>query len=67
MRFEQATLIPAVRERVWELLADTERLNRELGLPPVHFQFQPRESGGSEVVATVRVGGFTLRYREHPF
>src|ERR671923_300479 len=67
MRFQRDILIPGSREAVWDLLADTERLNREMGLPPIHFEFQPREGGGSEILATVRLGRIALRYREHPF
>src|SRR5690242_19707466 len=67
MRIERRVHLSAGPERVWEILSDTDRLNREVGLPPIHFDFTPRPIGGSEVTATVRVSGITLTYREHPF
>jgi adenylate cyclase len=67
MYFEQSTTINAPREAVWDLLADTDKLDREVGLPPIRFQMSPREAGGSDVYASVTVAGVKLRYREHPF
>src|SRR5689334_15428151 len=67
LRFEQTADLAAPREAVWRLLAQTDHLNREVGLPPVEFAFAPRAGGGSDVTARVRVAGLTLRYREHPF
>ena len=67
MHFEQSMHIAAPRETVWKFMADTDRLNRELGLPPVLFTFKPRESGGTDAFATMRIAGIALRYREHPF
>lgn len=67
MRIERRIHLSAEPQRVWEILSDTDRLNREVGLPPIHFDFIPRPIGGTEVTATVRVSGVTLHYREHPF
>jgi class 3 adenylate cyclase len=67
MEFETSVRVEAPREAVWPLLADTERLNREVGLPAIRFEFRPRPAGGTETWATLRLGGMTLRYREHPF
>lgn len=67
MRFEQSILLEGTREAVWGLVAETESLNREMGLPPINFRFTPRHIGGAETSAEVRIGGLTLRYREHPF
>jgi class 3 adenylate cyclase len=67
MHFEEALWIPAPPEAVWPLMADTERLNREIGLPPIRFEFRPREAGGTDAWAEARLAGLTLRYREHPF
>src|SRR5262245_45845584 len=67
MEFVTSIQIDAPREAVWPLLADTERLNREVGLPTIHFDFRPRKVGGTETWATLRLGAVTLRYREHPF
>lgn len=58
---------PVSREALWELLSDTERLNRELRLPSVAFAFTPRREGGSTLRGTARFGPLTLRYTEEPY
>jgi class 3 adenylate cyclase len=58
--------LPAAPERVWPILADTERLNRRLGLPPT----QATAIGGEPVrVARVkaRMMGIALEWDEEPF
>lgn len=55
------------REALWELLSDTERLNRELKLPSVAFAFTPRREGGSTLRGAARFGPLTLRYTEEPY
>src|SRR5258708_5376484 len=67
MRFEQSITIAAPPEAVWTLMADTDRMNREIGIPPILFTFAPRDAGGSDVSATIRMARETFRYREHPF
>jgi class 3 adenylate cyclase len=52
---------------VWELLADTDRVDREIGLPPVQFEFLPRRAGGSDLIGTVQLGRLKVRYREDPY
>ena len=34
IRFELTYHLPAPPDRVWAVLADTERMNRQVGLPP---------------------------------
>lgn len=58
---EQTLHLPAPPEAVWKLAADTERLNREMGLPSISFSFTPREAGGTEANACVQVAGIALR------
>ncbi|HZO91671.1 MAG TPA: DUF5939 domain-containing protein [Chthonomonadaceae bacterium] len=67
MRLVRTMRIAAPRERVWELMADTERLNREVGLPSIRYEFLPRATGGTEMFGTVQVGPVSVRYRELPF
>jgi class 3 adenylate cyclase/carbon monoxide dehydrogenase subunit G len=67
MQFTRTMHIAAPRARVWELLADTERLNREVGLPPVDYTFLPRAVGGTEMTGTTKIGPMQVRYRERPF
>ena len=55
-------------ERVWPLLADTERFNRLIGAHDVHYR--PIEEGttsSARFVAETRAGGFKLVYEEFPF
>lgn len=54
-------------DRVWGLLADTDRLNREIGIPLPAFTYMPNEQGGTVAYAELKMGGILLRYREHPF
>ncbi|HSV73010.1 MAG TPA: adenylate/guanylate cyclase domain-containing protein [Chthonomonadales bacterium] len=67
MRIETRARFAAPRDSVWDLLASTDRLNRELGLPPVQYTFAPRLHGGTEVRGAIRVGPLTLSYDEEPF
>jgi class 3 adenylate cyclase len=66
VRFELSYLLAAPPERVWPILADTERLNRQVGLPPT----EP-ESLGAEPVRLTRVrarfAGVPLEWEEEPF
>jgi class 3 adenylate cyclase len=55
-------------DRVWPLVADTDRWNRINGSAEVHYE--PIEEGSPEsarFVARTRAGGFTLTYEEMPF
>jgi len=64
--FELVYQVPAPPERVWPILADTERLNRQIGLPPT----EPCAVGGEPVrVARVkaRMAGFPVVWEEDPF
>ena len=54
-------------ELLWPMLADTERLNRALGLPPVAFAAVSMD-GRSALQGEFRLGRITLaRWIEHPF
>jgi len=64
--FEQAYELPASPLRVWQALADTERLNRRLGLPAT----VPRALGGEPVrIARIsaQFGPLALEWDEEPF
>jgi len=55
-------------ERVWPLLADTDRFNRLIGSNDVHYR--PIEEGtasSARFVAETRAGGLKLVYEEFPF
>ncbi|MEP6755796.1 MAG: DUF5939 domain-containing protein [Chthonomonadales bacterium] len=65
--FERIIKLKSSREDVWEMLCHTERLNQEIGLPPIEFSYTPRQIGGSEAFADIIMAGIHFKYREHPF
>lgn len=67
MRIEAAETFRVPPEKLWPLLANTDSLNRELGLPSVEYTFTPLEQGGSAVRARARMGPVTMEWDEHPF
>ena len=67
-RFEARGTFRVTPEQLWPLLADTPRLNRAIGLPPIEYELTPLEQGGSHIEAAIRLAGLTLaRWTEHPF
>ncbi|HEV8245964.1 MAG TPA: DUF5939 domain-containing protein, partial [Polyangiaceae bacterium] len=54
------------RASLWCAVADTERLNRAIGLGPIAAKPLSTESAARFTVATVS-GGFALEYEERPF
>ena len=54
-------------ERLWSLFANTDSLNREVGLPPVEYKFQRQEQGGTRVRAKARAVGLTMEWEEFPW
>lgn len=67
MRIEASETFRVAPDRLWPLLANTDSLNRELGLPNVDYTFTPLSQGGSAVRARTRVGLVTMEWDEHPF
>lgn len=64
-RFERERRYPMSLTEAWRLLADTDHLNRTVGLPPVEFSSLPDPLlRGAEAKA---FGVFPLRWREFPF
>jgi adenylate cyclase len=65
-RFDLTYHLPAPPEQVWPILADTERLNRQIGLPPTR-----PEPLGKEPARLARVraafAGIPLEWIEEPF
>lgn len=51
---------------LWNALADTERMNRAVGLDRVDFE--PLEgAGAARFLASTNLGGFDVQYEERPF
>lgn len=66
-RVERSIELGVEPERIWPFLAQTDRLNREVGLPPPEFSFAPKPGGGTRATATAKLGPITFIYDEHPF
>src|SRR5579872_644761 len=66
IRLELRYFLPATTEKIWPILADTERLNRQLGLPPTTPQALATDPTR---VARVRARFFFLNveWDEEPF
>jgi class 3 adenylate cyclase len=63
----QRIALAAPPEEVWAFLADTDRLNRAVGLPPVRFVPWPDPSRRGHYRAEARFLGLAWRYEEFPF
>ena len=61
--------LAAPPERVWPLLADTDRFNRIIGMHEVTYRPIEGDAGanGARFVAETRAAGFKLVYEEFPF
>lgn len=59
--------VPLRREEVWELLANTDHLNRAIGLSVATFDPLPDDSTAVHREARTKLAGIPLRYREYPF
>lgn len=63
IRREGATTLAVTPQALWPLLSDTEKLNRDLNLPPVKVKLLP----GGLLQGEVRFGPLTVRYTEEPY
>jgi serine/threonine protein kinase/class 3 adenylate cyclase len=59
--------LDAAPERLWPHVSNTERLNRAIGLPAIHYTTVPDEKRGSRRFAQARRLGITAAWQEHPF
>lgn len=67
MLFERTSDFAGTPEQYWGLLANTDSLNREAGLPEVAYEFTPHADGTVHTRASARKYGMTLRWHELPF
>ncbi|HET7767328.1 MAG TPA: hypothetical protein VFN74_01055, partial [Chloroflexota bacterium] len=56
LRFEARGTFAVPAERLWPYVADTQRLNRILGLPQIVFKTRPLPTGGSEITGEYPIG-----------
>ena len=56
LRFEARGTFSVTREQIWPLVADTQRLNRVLGLPQLVFKTTALPTGGSEISGEYPIG-----------
>jgi len=53
--------------QLWPHVSNTERLNKAIGLPPVHYDTVHDPEKGMRRFATVKLGPLVLKWEEHPF
>lgn len=54
-------------ERVWELLSNTEHLNRNIDLPPVSFSPAIHQNNETYRLARAKKFGLPMEWKEYPF
>jgi hypothetical protein len=66
---ETTVTVPYTPEQLWRYVADTQRMDRAVGLPRAHFTRVPRPEGGEIVTGEYRLGKRLAyaRWQEHPF
>ena len=68
IRFQREREYPMSVAEAWRLLADTDQLNRAIGLPAVEFSPLDPDSGTFVREASARtLGVVKLRWKEYPF
>jgi class 3 adenylate cyclase len=68
IRGERVVGLPFTPEQLWPLVADTNRMDRAVGMPPVAMALAPRPEGGETKLGQYRLVGRTLaRWIEYPF
>ncbi len=66
---ENTVTVPYSPEQLWRYVADTQRMDRAVGLPKASFTRVERPEGGEIVTGEYRIGKRLVyaRWREHPF
>ena len=66
-RYEMSHEVAFSRAQVWELLAQTDRLNRHIGLAPVFYQEPATDEFGIYRPASAKFNGLKMQWREYLF
>jgi class 3 adenylate cyclase len=64
-RYAFAFDVPA--DVLWQTVSDTDAINRDAGLPPVRYTYEPRAGGPATTVAHARLGPLALAWEEPAF
>lgn len=64
---EETFEVKAPVEKVWPFLADTDRMNRRLGLEGVKYEKLADPRTPARVVGSTTLGGFATKYEERPW
>ncbi len=64
---QQSTVFDISPEILWKYLADTDQLNRNIGLPAVSFDPSPEPEKKGYYNAVTKFMGLKIRYEELPF
>ncbi|MBV8354457.1 MAG: hypothetical protein JO101_03995, partial [Candidatus Eremiobacteraeota bacterium] len=67
MTYRWSWWFPQTPEALWPYVSDTDRLNRDAGLPPVTYRYEPLPGGGSRTIATAAAGPLRVRWIEEPW
>src|SRR5262249_44826525 len=68
LHYEAKGTLRVTPEQLWPLIADTARMNRAIGLPPIEYDIKPDQGGAWTIEGQMRLLGLPLaRYTEHPF
>jgi polyketide cyclase/dehydrase/lipid transport protein len=54
-------------DALWRAVSDTDAVNRDAGLPPVRYTYEPKAGGPAATVAHARLGPLALEWEEPPF
>lgn len=66
-RFVWKLRLEATPDKLWQYVADTNRINQYAGLPEHTFRYIPEPDGGSRQIGETRVMGWRLQWEEFPF
>jgi serine/threonine protein kinase/class 3 adenylate cyclase len=67
LHFDWTWELEAPPRQLWPHVANTERLNRAVGLPAVRFTAESDPAGGARRFGEFSKAGLTAAWREHPF
>src|SRR5262245_58469583 len=67
IHYEMEETFPVTRDVLWDVVANTEHLNRTIGLPAVQFSPAVSDQSGLYRIAEARANMMNLKWKEYPF